>query len=644
MQLVVQIGNNPLIVSLVDGMRPRIRRIKVRAQDAVSATASLVDGEIGGKFVLRAGNDSSVAVAVLGPGDQNIPFQNKDTGNRFFLFRESMGTTLLLLVDEDHERIYTLAQTVVELASDDRRPIHYDRMVEELVNGGVPHYVVEDFEWQMLRNRFSFGWEDGYVSHENDKVMLEAMQRTIVDMRPCLHAICLAPRLGIARFQQRRPLSKIKSPDARTRRNIARAMAMGGGMDLDRCFIPIICKKSTCGVTAHSVLRTFLEYYVLRRCEIIVGHFREKLCKLKANPGWDDVMQRKKHWDGGVSQDLIGWGTLVRDIQRVQQLGNTVRGMLRLPVFEEANARLTIFDVDAGEFMHTEAYTRLYCLMRNFLRARFWWEGDNESAWWTIPRLRLDENGETRLQRKYSIVYENWCLARLAAAFDELGYTGQKRSPFALCSDACLVFSKDGVEVVVQHGVYARKYGRKNRPARETFERTDEKNDHKKKHSSESTPDYAFVVKKSGCPKFAWFVGDAKSDAQVTEKMSKKRCEYASVLKFDGEAPFASVLFVSAEKTGEHPGIDFPPLPLPSVAEVEEEEGEKPPYDHSSDDYRWVPGQGVVEGPTNVYKFHGNFRVNVVSVQANPGIFREFVKGMVATACRLIDEEAANCP
>ena len=634
MHLVVQIGHNPLVVSLsAAGMRSRIRGIKVRAMDTVSAVASLEPGETGGKYVLRAGNDSIVAVAVLGPGDQNIPFKAKDTGERFRLFKESMGATLLLLADEDHGCIHTLAQADVELDPDDRRPFRYDRMVEELLEGGLPHYVVEDFEWQMLRNRFSFGWGDGYASRENDHVMLEAMQRTVGEMCPCLRSICVAPRSGIERIQIRRPLAKIKSPDARTRRNIARAMAMGGGMDLDGCSVLAVCKKTTLGVAAHSVLRTFLEDFVLRRCEIVEAHFREALRDLKAHPGGDGITRRMKHWDGGMSQDLIGQGGLVRDIRRVRQLEEAVRGLLRLPVFEEARERLTIFDVDAGEFMHTEAYSRLYRLMRDFLRARFWWEGDNEPAWWTIPRLRLDKNGETRLQRKYSIVYENWCFARLAAAFAELGYAVREVAPFALCEGACLAFAKDGVEVVVQHGVYAKKFGRKRRPRNDEFECTAQR--------PESTPDFAAIVTKNGCPNFAWFVGDAKSDGAVTERMARKRCEYADELQFRGETPFASVLFVSGENTGEHPGIDFPPPPLAPVPEAEEE-GEKPFFDHSSDDYRWVTGQGVVEGPANLFKLHGHLRANVVSVQAEPGIFREFVEGMVATACRRIDEDAAG--
>lgn len=320
-----------------------------------------------------------------------------------------------------------------------------------------------------------------------------------------------------------------------------------------------------------------------------------------------------------------------------KQVSDTVRGLLALPVFCDVQKQLTFFDVAPEEFTHTEAYAKLHGIMLRFLRARFWWVGDEGDGWWKMPRLRLNDDGTSRWERKYSMVYENWCHAHLILAFRELGYEGKEmESPLPGCKGSCWRFRKDDIEVFVQHAVLAERFD-ENHPSSRAFVVVPGDSD-------QLEPDFAIVVKRRGRPEVEWFVADAKSDFNLKPHMVGKRCVYAKDLRwasgpdyrprpgddYDGKRPFASILFRSG-RTEEAPGVEMPPPPVPDFVG----------NDHSKDKYEWGGTNGVkTRRPTPPY--HGHLRVNVVSLKNRTDIFREFVAGMIATACRHLS--AYRCP
>ncbi len=115
----------------------------------------------------------------------------------------------------------------------------------------------------------------------------------------------------------------------------------------------------------------------------------------------------------------------------------------------------------------------------------------------------------------------------------------------------------------------------------------------------------------------------------------ERRIEYATTIEWDGNCPFASVIFLSGEAEGLDAGVEFPPPPLCDQKTVDVNV-EDPFDDHSGDDYRWTRECGIVDGEDGMCPYHGHVRANVSSDAINDSVFREFVLGLRQTALRLM--------
>ena len=202
--------------------------------------------------------------------------------------------------------------------------------------------------------------------------------------------------------------------------------------------------------------------------------------------------------------------------------------------------------------------------------------------------------------------------------------------------EAFVVFRKDNIEVKLMHGITAKK---PRKDCSSEFVYTGE-------YCKKTTPDFAIVICNRENDKYKWVVLDAKSDAKLRSHMVEARSKYANIERRGEkpfasiEKPFASILFRSGESDGECAGIEFPSPPIfeeTRATTIEKDEDKLD--DHSKDDYKWVPGRGIVEGEEILPPYHGNLRVNVSSLANNKTVFSEFMEGLIITALRLMREE-----
>ena len=618
----------------LDGRNPR-KCITTSAKALVRATILLEAQDNRCEFYLQLGRNPDVRAYVDTHGvSSNGQFSVVDPetqlpSHEFHLFRGGMGTSFLYLIEGTQSiQFRRLAEVVVVLAEDDIRGGYYDKMVSALLDQHLPHYVLDDFKWQMARNLFSIKWNDGYTSTENPDVMLTAISKVVQKMERPVDDICQRPQMMFVHDRRRVFISKISHIDARMIRDVKSTLLRRSANNIFQIAEESIFERrntATNGTKAHSVVFTFLSEFLLCRLKTIEKSLLERkqetekeLNSLSAQgrPNGRLTIAKQMVVDqsgvlDGLKKKLDKLGIIVRKVKR----------MMSVPVFANCKPGLTVFDVDPEDFSSSPAYRELYHLMLEYCRSRFWWVGDDSNSFWRMPSIVLSDDGESRLQLKYSIVYENWCFSRLVLALQSLGYECMDHSP--KCGDTtCITFQNNENEVKLIHGVIALK--RKKGSGTE-FEC---------KNASRKTPDFAIVVKDLRNGKSEWIVADAKSDEKLKKHMVQKRQEYAELQRARQE-PLASILFRSGEADADFAELEFPPPPLVNVQS--DHETNKEPDDNSDDDYKWTPKIGIVEGAIEP-PYHGHVRVNIDSFSKRPTIFEEFMEGMIATAIRRMSE------
>ena len=609
------------------------------ASAVVSASIVLEDGDVPGLYMLQVGNNPDIRIHVnINKIGQEAKFvwEHYDDKLRcnikeekFKLFRDTMGTSYLYLIEYDNEqRFIQMAEVTVLLDKLDVRGGYYDRMVKDLFCQGLPHFVLNDFKWQMARNKFSIGWNDGYTSVENPDVMLLALLRIVRKMRPLLAQINESAQMSFCRVPRRRHISQISHYDKRTLRGIASAMrhhAADWVIKVSEESVQEPCRQATFNTPAHSVLFTFLSTFILDRINVIEDNLSLRIEQLAHELPTDGSFSSKNI----VTDKRAVFQSLDRKLKVSKRLKNVVLGLMSYQMFSSGHEVLSVYDVDASEFSSNDAYLKLYFLLLDYSRVRFWWIGDKKNGIWRIPKIQLSDSGESRLQLKYSIVYENWCYARMIRALvDDLHYDCIMGRTFEDCDEALVVFRKDNIQVKLMHGITAKK-PRKDRSSEFVYTGED---------SNKKTPDFAIVICNRENNKDKWVVLDAKSDARLRSHMVKARSKYA-IIERHGEKPFASILFRSGESDGECAGIEFPSPPIFENRATVIQKDEEKLDDHSKDDYKWVAGRGIVEGEKNLPPYHGNLRVNVASLTNNETVFSEFMDGLITTALRLLRNE-----
>lgn len=618
--------------------------VTVTVSAMVSAELLTDESDEHGLYMLQVGSQPDIRVdASLQFGSSSCKFKlhkyDSDLKQEvelesYKLFQGTMGTSYLYLVPYGDERcLLKLAEVAVLLDETDLRGGFYDKMVKELLDRRLPHFVLDDFKWQMTRNQFSIGWNDGYASMESPDIMLRALGRVVSKMRCHLAYINEAPNVNFERVDRKRRICHLSRVDEKVLRGVGLVMNQLGSDSLDEVSDVRVWENSSrpgYHTRAHSVISTFLKEFVGRRLVVIEENLAQRLVRQNERVGQFGASRilrsigRNMYAEERAVQD-----SLLRKLSLVRRLSAIVKGLRSYSFLSASCEELTVFDVEVNEFGANDAYRQLYCIILEFSRARFWWIGDKEDGRWRIPKVELSENGESRLQLKYSIVYEHWCFARLVSAMGGLGYKC-KENQLLMGDDSCsVVFSNGVLEVKIIHGVtaWARKWLSQKKISSE-FVYTGER-------AKKKTPDFAVLIRRvaDGCS--VWVVADAKSDATLKRHIVERRIEYAADIEWTKKRPIASVIFLSGEAAGKTSGIDFPPPPLRD-RRIVDEDGEDLFDDHSKDDYRWMPEGGIVEGGDGVCPYHGHVRANVVSDKLDGSVFRDFVYGVSQTALRLM--------
>ena len=198
------------------------------------------------------------------------------------LFRGTMGTSCLYLVQYEQGDgcgLHALAEVTVLLDKTDIRGEFYDKMVKELLDRRLPHFVLEDFKWQMSRNQFSIGWNDGYASTESPDLMLLALGRVVSKMRSHLAYINESPNMRFVETERRRRIGQLVRIDARVLRGVGAAINRMGAGTVSDVSDEMICehtRRATCSTRAHAVMSTFLRRFIGARLVLIEENLLER--------------------------------------------------------------------------------------------------------------------------------------------------------------------------------------------------------------------------------------------------------------------------------------------------------------------------------------------------------------------------------
>ncbi len=623
------------------------RSLKVRAGDIVEATIHLDedenaltnDGDV--SFILQIGGEPDVrAFAEIESGKTRGKFlySEKVDGKRkefdkFQLFRGTPGGTGLFVLKryDSSAPVWTLASIEV---CDEVKGRLYDGMVVDILRMGLPHYVIDEFKWQMARNRFSLKWCYGYTSYESVDVMLLVLSRLIRrELEPNLREISCAVQCEFVKRERFMSLSRVHRVNGVVRRNVVRLMCRRSIENIDdiECGkVRAFASEATTDILAHAVIRTFLEQFVLHRLDIIEKDITVRLEHSKKEMESHRCSTRR-YDNNKWAEAKVESESCVRKLRLVHELRLRIVPFVSASFLSAAKHDIYVFDVDADEFEATNNYRRLYAAMLEYSRTCFSWTSENSNEQFRILQVDVSNQGETRLQKKYSIVYENWCYARMLSAMKNLSFALQECRYRTDGGGTVCTYEKDGISVKLIHGVLAMNENYPGYYDDCEFYLTDQQ-------SRFRTPDFAIVISVQGIDEDCWIVADAKSDDCLRSHMVETRNYYASSILRYGKKPMASVLFRSgdSEKESPLPGMELPPPTVVEWAKMDERGNLEEKIDHSRDDYRWEPGYGVVPGSNPTVTYHGHVRANIKSVGKDSRVFEEFMDGIIQTGMRRI--------
>ena len=617
-------------------------RISVRSSNKFAAgIVKMQPDEPRGSYILQIGKNPDIRAKTTAVGDgSSFVFKNGDD-EYVQLPQGVMGTSLLYLIRlEDAAPLVAIAEISVEPDGSDSRPRFYDEMVKDLLDANLPHFVIDDFKWQMRRNKFALGWQDGYASSEDANLMLLHISRAIRDMRPLILQIDSLPQMSFRETAARRRISNISGCGERTLRDISAAMVRLGAQKLEdiseeKVWVPR--RIASYGTPAHDVIFTFLEELVRDRLrtiedDLISGRDELERKQEKEKLRTDIYGQAK---DDRLTDIKANLDSVKRKLGLLRRLLGMTTSLMRCGIFKEAARRLSVFNVTPQDFSGNAAYEKLYRIMLEFSRVRFWWVRDRPHGLWRVPKVELSKDGESRLQLKYSIVYENWCYAKMVASMLEIGYEWFDGKTLRENGGWRAVFRRGDLFVTLLHGVTAQENG---------GEETEFA--YVGGNRRFLTPDYAIVVESAKKGQSVWIVLDAKSDNTIVDSdgrlktfLVKHRNKYAYYIRRNGNKPIASILMISGEKEKDFRSIGGVSFPPPKI-KLSDRDQENDFNDHTDGTYKWRGVFGVVSTGGDRPPYHGHVYVNVESLKRNAGLFREFMEGIIATAVREMELEA----
>lgn len=602
------------------------------------------------EYWLQIGHDpDTIAKVEMGIGQVgDLPSKQKKSDflwkekKVFPLFQSTMGRTYLRLFEMayDEDGVISIVREVISfpiyIIPPKEKENRYIKMIRDLKD--TPQFFLDDFRGQMQLNCFSTNWDDGYSSHDDASIELEAVERVLDALQKPLEDICRAPKTKYAFGLRRTCADRIGRCSSRDERRIERLKDLGGGVER----VALRSKFVDYDVNAHSAVRHFLRRLVWRcddillaftaSCEKLISEIRE-LKDLYSDNQRDPACAASIH----SKQRQI---EVFRDkIRRAHCVRARAIDCQNLSVLRSAKRSIRIFDVPRTAFTGSVGYEKAYETILEFERRRFWWVGQ-KSSFYKTPRLSLANESarESRWARKYSMVYEFWCYQRMLKALTTIGFTcvnGEWLSPE---DGSQCVFRRGELEIKIIHGFSAKDKSKADVNSEFWLDpdaMPSKGKDEIVETARERTPDFAIVFKNLSTRKTKWIVADAKShDRMNLKQIIFKREKYLRFVKhrvdigcIGFEDAAQSWMIYAGEDESSPCGIECPPLPSEWLKKGE--------FDPNACDsgYTFTAKEGIVRTKEGDLP-RGHLHVNVGSLGTDNSIFEDFFSGEAATMAR----------
>lgn len=595
--------NKPFVV--LDTAKIHSGPLYVNAKTWYRATAILEDAENEAwetcDYVLQAGSDPDVFATLEDELENELEVDRRFKYHKkanFPLFEGMLGRSSLYLFKEDISgggiEKFLLAE--VDVANEDKKK-SYTKMVCQLLENKMPQYVVTAFKWQMAYHKFDLEWEDGSATYVDVPMMIKALEILEKDLKSRLSLIRSRPYEQIRAEIGFDYPCKLKKLDMISRRSLVKNQGLNGARERK-----VLTRKKVVSFncTVHDVIKTFLLELEIRSRTI------HEILQREIN---EVTITRNNfasgHWKLKCKHAITGFEHYQKRAKRLERIFNQLQDMTFL---KSSCKRMTIFDVDGSSFMINYAYYDLYKVMRIFADRYFSWHKDRDLPWKKRPNLSGPYGKFQQGQFKYSIVYENWCIAQLCQTLEALGYTLEVHEFDQLKESYCYTFSNEEVEITLWHGIVAR-------PKENLFQYETGKNEQR-------TPDFALSISKKEIQRDVWIVGDVKSSEEWNKNTKKPYDKYGNILKKGKDeqwnSPFAILVLWFGKKEA---SIQFP----------------RP---ESSANYKWDKDNGIIltikEALDYVKKFEGAMSMNVDSENLRDNL-KELMEGLIKTGLHKLE-------
>ena len=601
------------------------------------------------EYRLQVGKEPDVvAKAKMGNGSDNgaIFYETRNEESRFDLFRYVMTKSWLKLIeltyDENRKPIIlreVFSEPVYVIPPDDK--IRRLKQMMEDMSHDAPQFFLNYITWQMALCGFRTIWEEGYTSHCDAKMELDAVSKVLDKLRGPFDCINKAPKKSFGIVYRKLTEERIR----RCRGRVARKLELvsGGSQGTNRIIaaVKIVNHK----VAAHAVMKEFFAL-LMRRCDDIQSYFIGQVNQLKKDiKAYQGLYKNRENraYQGVTFEIETKLKTYEEYIRESDSVKARAERYYRADLFNDVSKALRIFDVNRTVFSGNVGYELAYDIILEFERRRHHWSWARYSNKYKTPNLLVDADKtsdiESKLVRKYSMVYEFWCYYRLIKASEKIAtfVAGQELSS---ADGSRCVFRKGDIELVIVHGFSAKVNATDN--ASSEFLLTnghfvDKKTKQViKEYAKERTPDFALIftnVKSEKTEvKTKWIVADAKShECMDYKQIIAKRENYLKYLRRnvpsrqrqnEWQPASQGWMFYAGEDSDSPCGVECPPL------EFADMNGEEPQA--GSIDYTFSPERGI-DRENGGDKPRGHVHANIDSLGNDNKPFEDFIKGEFAT-------------
>lgn len=615
----------------------------------------LVEAKLTGEFNrnheyrLQVGKDPDV-VAKIGVGstggapdaperDSSAQFYFNDR-QRFDLFRYAMGPCYLRFIELSYDendkpvihREVVFPEPVYVIPPEDKIE-RYKKMMEDMSHD-APQYFLDYFMWQMELYGFRTTWEDGYTSYNDAYMELKAVSEVLDKLRVPIDYITKAPKTSFGFVGRKLHEERIRRCRGRTARKLDRLSESRLGLDR----IIVSTKVVNHDVTAHAVMKEFFAR-LMRRCDGIRSYFVHQANQLKKDiAAYQGLYQNRenKEYRRVVVEKETMLKTYEEYIRETDSVNARAERYHRADLFKDVSKSLKIFDINRTAFSGNVGYEMTYDVILEFERRRHYWSGARHSNTYKMPKLMVGadraSDAESKLVRKYSMVYEFWCYYRLIKASEKIAVfvAGQELS--SVDGGRC-VFRKGDVELVIVHGFSAKRNAENDASSEFWLKKgsyTDKKKQKIKEYARERTPDFALIFTNVKSGKTKWIVADAKSHERMNyEQIIEKREKYLQFVmrnipsgRIGQSSASQAWMFYAGEDADSSCGVECPPLEFADSEGVDTQAG--------STAYTFSPEDGIVRAEESD-RPRGHVHANIESLGDDNKPFEDFIKGEFAT-------------